>query len=85
MSLREEIIDAVIDGRLGADGIVTRQDVIGFFPEHEQNYTGVVLSNSEVNRDHSPTYKNFTIRVGRGEYKIHRQIIAERRLERGLD
>ncbi len=81
MSLREEIIDAVIDGRLGIDGIVTRQDVIGYFPDRPKTYTGVILANSEVKRNHSPTYKTFTVKVGRGRYEIQPEAIAERGMD----
>lgn len=35
-----------------------------------KSYFRVVLSNSEVNRNHSKTYKNYFIRVSRGLYKI---------------
>lgn len=84
MSLREEIIDAVIDGHIGQDGVVTRQEVIRYFPNHPQSYTGVILSNSEMDRDHSPTYETFTKRVGKGRYRIHPEIIAQRKTDRGL-
>ncbi len=36
-----------------------------------ESYLRVVLANSEVNRDHSETYKNYFIRVSRGLYKIN--------------
>ncbi len=83
MSLREEIIDAVIDGHIGQNGVVTRQEVIRYFRNHRESYTGVILSNSEMNRDHSPTYETFTERVGKGRYRIHPAIIARRRVDRG--
>ena len=84
MSLREEIIDAVIDGYIGRNGVVTRQEVIRYFRDHSQSYTGVILSNSEMDRDHSPTYETFTQRVGRGRYRIHPGIIAQRKTDRSL-
>jgi hypothetical protein len=84
MSLREEIIDAVIDGHIGRDGVVTRQEVIRYFQNHPQSYTGVILSNSEMDRDHSPTYETFTKRVGKGRYRIHAGIVDRRRADRGL-
>lgn len=84
MSLREEIIDAVIDGHIGRNGVVTRQEVIRYFKDRPQLYTGVILSNSEMDRDHSPTYETFTQRVGKGRYRIHPGIIAQRKADRGL-
>ena len=84
MSLREEIIDAVIDGHIGRKGVVTRQEVIRHFPDRPKSYTGVILSNSEIDRDHSPTYEIFTQRVGKGRYRIHPGIIAQRKTDRGL-
>jgi hypothetical protein len=84
MSLGEAIIDAVIDGQIGHDGVVTRQEVIRYFRNYPKSYTGVILSNSETHRDHSPTYETFTQRIGTGRYRIHPEIIAQRRAERGL-
>ncbi len=56
MSLREEIIDSVIDGHIGQHDVVTRKEVIRYFQNRPESYTGVILSNSEMDRDHSPTY-----------------------------
>jgi len=84
MSLKEEIIDAVIDGNIGRNGVVTRQEVIRYFQDRPQSYTGVILSNSEMDRDHSPTYETFTQRVSKGRYCIHPGIIAQRKTDRGL-
>jgi len=84
MSLREEIIDSVIDGHIGLNGVVTRQEVIRYFRDRPQSYTGVILSNSEMDRDHSPTYETFTQRVGKGQYRIHPGIIAQRKADRSL-
>ncbi len=84
MSLWEEIIDSVIDGHIGHDGVVTRQEVIQYFQNRPQSYTGAILSNSEMDRDHSPTYETFTQRVGKGRYRIHPEIIAQRKAVRGL-
>ena len=36
-----------------------------------ETYIRVVLSNSEVNREHSETYKNYFHRVAKGLYKIN--------------
>ena len=84
MSLREEIIDAVIDGHIGQNGVVTRQEVIQYFQNRSQSYTGVILSNSEMDRDHCPTYESFTQRIGKGRYRIHPDIITQRKAERAF-
>ena len=85
MSLRERFLDALIDGRLGHNGVVSRQEFIAFFPEEKKTYTGVFLSNSEMQTgQHSPTYQHFTIRVGKGVYRVQQGAISERRHERGL-
>ena len=41
----------------------------GWFPK--EKYMRVVLANSEANRDHSETYKNYFIRVDEGLYKMN--------------
>ena len=33
-----------------------------------ESYLSVVLANSEVNREHSETYKNYFIRITKGRY-----------------
>jgi len=73
----------VIDGQIGRNGIVTRREVIQHFKDYPKSYTGVILSNSEIDRNHSPTYETFTQRVGRGKYIIHPEIISQRKGERG--
>ena len=85
MSLRERFLDAMIDGRLGHNGVVSRREFMAFFPEEKETYTGVFLSNSEMQTgQHSPTYRHFTMRVGKGIYRVHPEAISERRRERGL-
>jgi len=36
-----------------------------------ESYLRVVLSNSEIDRKHSDTYKNYFIRVSEGRYRIN--------------
>ena len=67
MSLRTDVLDAVIDGHLGKGLVITRQAVIQFFSDVAESYTGVFLSNSEMTTGvSSPTYDHFTQRVGVG-------------------
>lgn len=83
MSLREEVLDAIIAGTIGTNGTVTRQEIITHFPHHPENYTGSFLSNSEMETSqHSPTYEKFTRRVGRGVYQIPEEVLHQRLNER---
>jgi hypothetical protein len=85
MSLRTNVLDAVIDGYLGKGLVVTRQAVIQLFSDVAETYTGVFLSNSELTTGaSSPTYDHFTQRVGAGTYRIHPQALLDRMNERGL-
>jgi len=84
MSLREKFLDALIDGRIGRNGVVSRKELMTFFHEEKKTYTGVFLSNSEMQTgQHSPTYEHFTVRVGKGVYRVHHRALSERRRERG--
>ena len=40
--------------------------------EIPEKYLRVALANSEVNRDHSETYKNYFVRVSEGMYVINK-------------
>ena len=85
MSLRTDILDAVIDGDLGHGVVVTRQEVIDHFSSRPESYTGVILSNSEIDTSgHSPNYENFAIRIRDGVYRIHPEVLAQRFNERSL-
>ncbi|PWB32890.1 hypothetical protein DCO48_12270 [Pseudomonas sp. SDI] len=84
MTLREKLLDAVIDGQLGNGLVVTRQAFIHHFKEVTESYTGVFLANSEISQDHSPTYEKFTQRLEVGVYRIHPQALLERMNERKL-
>jgi hypothetical protein len=85
MTLRERLLDAVIDGHLGHGLIVTRQEVMAHFPSDPATYTGVMLSNSEmITGQHSPTYDHFTLRVAEACYRIHPLALSERMQTRGL-
>ena len=82
MSLREELLDEIIAGKIGDNGIITRQEIIKHFSNYPETYTGVFLSNSEMETgQHSPTYEKFTERVGRGIYRIHQDAINQRNNE----
>lgn len=83
MHLRQRILDAVLDGELGAGVVVTRQQVIAHFQDVSESYTGVVLSNAEMDTGtHSPTWEHYTHRIGRGVYRISPTALAQRLRER---
>jgi hypothetical protein len=85
MSLRERLLDAIIDGQLGNGIVITRQEFITHFPDINELTTGCFLSNSEIETgSHSPTYNHFTMRIGNGIYRIHPQAIQERMQQRNL-
>lgn len=83
MHLRQRILDAMLDGELGAGVVVTRPEVIAHFPDVSKTYTGVVLSNAEMDTGtHSPTWEHYTHRIARGVYRISPTALAERLRER---
>lgn len=83
MNMRERILDAVLDGSLGRGTVVTRQELMQHFNDVNPAYTGVILSNAEMNTGgHSPTWEHYTQRLGRGVYRIHPDALAERLRER---
>jgi transcriptional regulator with XRE-family HTH domain len=83
MHLRQRILDAVLDGKLGTGVVVTRPEVMAYFPEINKAYTGVVLSNAEMDTgSHSPTWEHYTHRIARGVYRVSPTALAERLRER---
>ncbi len=84
MTLRERLLDAMLDGEIGNGLVVTRQELIRHFSDVNEATTGVFLSNSEINTGapHSPTYTHFTQRLSEGRYRIHPNALVERLAER---
>jgi|LNAP01.1.fsa_nt_gb hypothetical protein len=78
-SLRNELLDAMLDGSFGSGIVITRQDVIARFTSFSENYTKVFLSNSEMTTAaHSPTYTKFTQRISDGVYRVHPEALVAR-------
>jgi hypothetical protein len=77
MTLRERFLDALRDGRIGKDGIVTRREFMTYFSDENPQTTGCFLSNSEMTTGavHSPNYNHFTIRLRKGVYRVHEEVI----------
>lgn len=85
MTFRDRFLDAVIDGHLGNGIVVTRKDLMDYFPDEKSTATGCFLSNSEIHTgSHSPTYKHFTTRLSRGCYRVHPEILQLRTKQRGI-
>lgn len=84
MTLRERLLDAMIDGQLGRDLVVTRAEFMEYFATDNPATTGVFLSNSEMvsGARHSPTYTHFTQRIQQGTYRILPGALAQRMSER---
>jgi hypothetical protein len=64
--LGKEIFFAAMDGRITQPLEFSKSK--GW--DVPENYIKVVLANSEVDRKHSPTYKNYFIRVSEGKYRV---------------
>lgn len=86
MSLRERVLDALIDGELGRGLIVTRQDLMHYFARENPATTGVLLSHSESESGvlQRPGQTQFTHRVAEGVYRISPTALAARMQERDL-
>lgn len=85
MTLRNRLLDAILDGKLGTGIVVTRRDFIRHFSDVPESTTGVFLSNSELKTgvDHSPHYEHFTERLAEGIYRIHPGALLVRFMDRG--
>lgn len=84
MTLRERFLDALIDGQIGNDSVVTRREFMSYFSDENPLTTGCFLSNSEMASGavHSPNYTHFTIRLRKGVYRVHNEALIERLRER---
>jgi len=84
MTLRERLLDAMLDGEIGHGLVVTRQELIQYFADVSEATTGVFLSNSEITTGapHSPMYTHFTQRLSEGRYRIHPAALVERLAQR---
>ena len=84
MILREQLLDAMLDGKLGHGLVVTRQEALKYFSNENPASIGVLLSNSEIDTAvHSPTWTKFTQRIGDATYRVHPSALAARLEERG--
>ncbi len=78
-SIHDHLLDAMLDGQLGKGLIVTRQEVMSFFDDIKKSYTGVLLSNAELETsESSPTWRKYTQRIGKGIYRVHPIALANR-------
>lgn len=78
-SIHDHLLDAMLDGHLGKGLVVTRQEVMSFFDGIKKSYTGVLLSNAELETsESSPTWRKYTQRIGKGIYRVHPIALANR-------
>ena len=78
-SIHDLLLDAVLDGQIGSGIIVTRKEIMTFFDNVKKSYTGVLLSNAEMETSsHSPTWRKYTRRISKGVYRIHPIALANR-------
>lgn len=84
MTLRERLLDAMLDGDIGRGLVVKRQELMRHFADVNEATTGVFLSNSEITTGapHSPMYTHFTQRLSEGTYRIHPGALLQRLNER---
>lgn len=83
MTMRARLLDAILDGEIGRGLYVERQEVMQHFSDVSEAYTGVLLSNAEMETGtHSPTWAKYTQRMAPGLYRIHPEALANRLLER---
>ena len=84
-SLRNVVLDAVIDGEFGKGIVVSVSELKAKFGggEYSENYLNTFLANSEMGAL-TAGYPRFTIRVGEGVYQIHPVELLSRMRERGL-
>lgn len=86
MTLRNNFLDAIINGELGNGIVITRQEFMQFFSNENTMTTGCFLSNSEMvtGASHSQNYTHFTLRISEGRYRVHPGAIQFRMAQRGL-
>ena len=73
MTLRHRLITDVRSGVFGPEGLISRREFMRRYSDVNPKTTGCFLSNSEMRTGvvHSPTYRHFTQRLGRGIYRLH--------------
>lgn len=71
-SLRNVLLDAVIDGEFGKGIVVSVSELKAKFggDDYSENYLNTFLANSEMGAL-TAGYRRFTIRVDDGVYQIH--------------
>lgn len=84
-SLRNALLDAVIDGTFGKGIVVTVSELKAKFGggEYRENYLNTFLANSEMGAL-TAGYRRFTIRIDEGVYQIHPVELLYRMRDRGL-
>ncbi len=84
-TLRNALLDAVIDGKFGKGLVVSVAELKTYFTESgfSDSYLQTFLPNSEMGALKAG-YRRFTIRIGEGVYQIHPVELLYRMRDRGL-
>jgi hypothetical protein len=84
-TLRNVLLDAVIEGKLGNGIIVSTAELKAYVADGKfsDNYLATFLPNSEMGAL-TAGYRRFTIRVDEGVYQIHPVELLYRMRDRGL-
>jgi hypothetical protein len=83
-SLRNVVLDAVIDGTFGKGIVVSVSELKAKFgADYSENYLNTFLANSEMGAL-TAGYRRFTIRVDEGVYQIHPVELLYRMRDREL-
>ena len=84
-SLRNALLDAVIDGEFGKGIVVSVSELKAKFGggEYRENYLNTFLANSEMGAL-TAGYRRFVIRVSEGVYQIHPVELLYRMREKKL-
>lgn len=83
-SLRNVVLDAVIDGTFGNGIVVSVSELKAKFGgDYSENYLNTFLANSEIGAL-TAGYRRFTIRIDEGVYQIHPVELLYRMRDRGL-
>ena len=86
MSLREDLLDGIINGKIGRGLVVTRKEFVEYFArsQYSEKYISSFLSDSELGSKHSTSYEKFTMQVEEGKYCIDPFAVFQRMKDRGM-
>ncbi len=81
MTLKEQFLSAVAEGKLGSPdpqggAIVTLQEFKHYFNNVKPSYSSIFLSGSVIETgQYTPTHTRFVFRIAKGVYKVHPAVL----------